>query len=84
MNDTDPLQEGLVKSLLGFFGVIAAAKLLPKLLGYTVRRFVFGLLSEVIWVVLASLLTEKIARKLTGRDPSPESNDPVGEAFPES
>ncbi|PSQ89273.1 MAG: hypothetical protein BRD30_05850 [Bacteroidetes bacterium QH_2_63_10] len=83
MDDNDPLQEGLVKGLLGFLGVIAAFKFLPRVLSFTVRRFVFGLLSEVIWVVLASLLTEKIARKLTGRDPSPESNDPVGEAFPE-
>jgi len=83
MNDSDPLQEGLVKSLLGFFGVIAAARLLPRLLSFTMRRFVFGLLSEMILVVLASLLTEKIARKLTGRDPSPESGDPFGETFPE-
>ena len=70
MNDSDPLQEGLVKGLLGFLGVIAAAKLLPRLLGFTMRRFVFGLLAEIIMVVLAALLTEKVAQKLTGRDPS--------------
>jgi hypothetical protein len=75
MDDNDPLQEGLVKGLLGFLGVIAAFKFLPRVLSFTVRRFVFGLLAEVIMVVLAGLLTEKIAKKLTGRDPSP---DPFG------
>ena len=82
MDDNDPLQESLVKGLLGFFGVIAAFKFLPKVLSFTVRRFVFGLLSEVIMVVLAALLTEKVAKKLTGRDPSPQG-DPFGESFPE-
>ena len=81
MDNNDPLQEGLVKGLLGFFGVIAAAKLLPKLLGYTMRRFVFGLLSEIIIVVLTALLTEKVAKKLTGRD---NAHDNVfGEPFPD-
>ena len=73
MDDSDPLLEGLVKSVLGFFGVIAAAKLLPKLFSFTMRRFVFGLLSELIMVVLAALLTEKFAEKLTGRESSSES-----------
>lgn len=77
MNDNDPLQEGLVKGLLGFFGVIAAVKFLPKVLSFTVRRFVFGLLAEVIMVVLAGLLTEKVAKKLTGRDPSAQG-EPFG------
>lgn len=78
MNDNDPLQEGLVKGLLGFLGVIAAFKFLPKVLTYTVRRFVFGLLAEVIMIVLAGLLTEKVAKKLTGRDPSSSGGDPFG------
>lgn len=73
MDNNDPLQEGLLKGLLGFLGVIAAAKFLPKILSFTMRRFVFGLLSEIIMVVLAALLTEKFAQKLTGRDPSQES-----------
>lgn len=73
MDTSDPLQEGLVKWLLGFFGVIAAVKLLPKVLSFLTRRFVFGLLSEIIMVILAGLLTEKVAEKLTGRDPAEDS-----------
>ena len=76
MDDNDPLREGLVKGLLSFLGVIAAFKFLPRMLSFTLRRFVFGLLAEVIMVVLAGLLTEKIAKKLTGRDPSPDAFGP--------
>ena len=73
MDNSDPLQEGLVKWLLGFFGVIAAVKFLPRVLGFVTRRFIFGLLAEIIMVVLAALLTEKAARKLAGSDPAEES-----------
>jgi hypothetical protein len=67
------MQEGLLKGVLCFLGVIAAVKFLPKVLGFTVRRVLFGFLSEVIIIVLAALLTDKVAKKLTGRDPSQDS-----------
>ena len=74
MDNFEPTESGplntLIKSALGFFGVIAAFKLLPKLLSFVTRRFVFGLLSEIIFVVLAGLLTEKLAEKLTGKEGS--------------
>lgn len=70
---SDPFQEGVVKWILGFFGVIAAVKFLPKVLGFITRRFVFGLLSEVIMVILAGLLTEKVVEKIAGDETFDES-----------
>lgn len=51
--------------IVGFVGVIAAFFFLPRTLKYLVRRFVFGVISEVVLVVLAGLLTEKAVEKLT-------------------
>ena len=56
----------IIKVVLGFFGVIAAAKLLPRTMVFMARRYVFNLITELVIVVIAALLTEKIARKLTG------------------
>ena len=80
MDRFEPTESGslntLIKSAVGFFGVVATFKLLPKLLSFVTRRFIFGLISEVIFVVLAGLLTEKVAEKLTGKE-APEAG-PTG------
>lgn len=72
MDDFSPtdsgLQNTLIKSALGFFGMIAGVKLLPKLLSLFARRFLFGFVSQMIFVVLAGLLTKKVAETITGRD----------------
>ncbi len=60
-------QSVLIKAVLGFLGVIAFWKLLPRAVSFFVRRWVLGLVAEVIFVVIAALLTEKLAGKLTGR-----------------
>lgn len=61
------LQQSLLTWVLGFFGMLAAFKLLPKTIKYVLRRYVFGLVSEIVFVVIAALLTEKAAEKLTNQ-----------------
>ncbi len=58
----------LSKVALGFFGVIAARKLLPKAAGLAFNRWTFRLVNQIVFVALAALLTDKLAKKLTGHD----------------
>ena len=54
--------------VLGFVGTIVGIKLLPKVLkllfGILFSKFTFSILSEVLTVVIAGLLTEKAAEKV--------------------
>lgn len=52
--------KSLVSVLLGFFGVTAAFLLLPKTVKFVIRRFLLGIISEIVAVVLTGLLTEKL------------------------
>ena len=69
MNNLDPLQSdlggSLVKYLLGFFGFIAAILLLPRTIKFVIRRFLLGVIGEVVAVVVAGLLTEKAIEQLS-------------------
>ena len=53
------LEKSLLSMVLGFVGVTAIILLLPKTLKFMIRRFVFGLVGEIVLVVLSGLLTEK-------------------------
>ena len=57
---------GLASLLFGFFGVTAAFLLLPKTVKYVIRRFVTGIIGEIVAVVITGLLTEKLV-DLVGR-----------------
>ena len=46
--------------LLGFFGVTAAFLFLPKTVKFVIRRFLLGIISEIVAVVITGLLTEKL------------------------
>lgn len=50
----------LLSVLLGFFGVTAAFLFLPKTVKYVIRRSLFGIVSEIVAVVVTGLLTEKL------------------------
>jgi hypothetical protein len=52
--------KSLLSLLLGFFGVTAAFLLLPKTVKFVIRRFITGILSEIVAVVVTGLLTEKL------------------------
>ena len=57
----------LSKFLAGFVGTSLTFLLLPKTAKLFIRRFVLGLIGEVIFVIITALLTEKLA-ELVGHD----------------
>ena len=59
--------DGLMTLLLGFFGVTAVIFFLPKTIKFFLRKLVFGVVSEVVAVVVTGLLTEKLV-DYVGRD----------------
>lgn len=62
------LNSSLSKYVLGFVGTIVGVKLLPKMIklvfGILFSKFTFSIISEVVTVVIAGLLTEKAADKI--------------------
>ena len=58
------LPDTLSKFVAGFVGTSCAFLLLPRTAKLFVRRFVLGLIGEVIFVIITALLTEKMARFL--------------------
>lgn len=59
------LQDSASKLFLGFFGTILAFFLLPKTIKFVIRRFLLGVISEVLTVVITGLLTEKAVERIT-------------------
>lgn len=59
------LQDSAVKLTVGFAGTILAFFLLPKTVKFIIRKFLLGVFSEVITVVLTGLLTERAVRQIT-------------------
>ncbi len=57
----------VTKFVAGFVGTAFAFLFLPKTLKLFIRRFVLGLIGEVIFVIITALLTEKMA-ELLGRE----------------
>ncbi len=62
------LRGSLTKWLVGFFGSVLAFLLLPKTIKFFIRRFVLGVIGEVVAVVIAGLLTEKAIDKVSNSD----------------
>ena len=62
------LQSVLLPWVLGALGITALIKFLPRTITYAVRRWIFGLIAEIVMVVIAGLLTEKLVDRLTARN----------------
>lgn len=66
------LRTSLISWVLGFLGITALVKFLPrtikKLSQYALRRWVLGLIAEVVVVVIAGLLTEKLVDRMAARN----------------
>jgi hypothetical protein len=45
---------------IGFFGVLTAIMVLPRLIRFAVRHYAFRLIAEIIAIVSFGLLTEKV------------------------
>lgn len=63
-----PLLTRIVQGVLGVLGLYAALRLLPRVLKAMTRRFVFGLLGEILLVALGLFLT----RRATEGPPRPD------------
>lgn len=50
------------QGILGLLGVYAAVRLLPRLLRLLTRRFIFGLIGEIVLVTLGLFLTRRATR----------------------
>jgi hypothetical protein len=67
----DPERKAFVNLLAGFFGVVGAFLILPRALRFFSKRFAFGIISEIITVMITGLLTEKLVSVLSANgDPS--------------
>jgi uncharacterized membrane protein len=62
------LQSVILPWVLGALGITALIKFLPRTVMYAIRRWVFGLIAEIVMVVIAGLLTEKLVDRLTTRN----------------
>lgn len=62
------LRSALLPWILGALGITALIKFLPRTITYAIRRWVVGLIAEVVMVVIAGLLTEKLVDRLTSRN----------------
>jgi hypothetical protein len=62
------LQSVILPWVLGALGITALVKFLPRTVMYAIRRWVFGLIAEIVMVVIAGLLTEKLVDRLTARN----------------
>lgn len=64
-----PWSDPLVKWFVGFFGGFLGVLLLPKTLKYLIKNFVFGVLGEVVIVLVTGLLSEKVVDLLNDHTP---------------
>ena len=62
------LRSALLPWILGALGITALIKFLPRTITYAIRRWVVGLIAEVVLVVIAGLLTEKLVDRMTSRN----------------
>ncbi|MBT8399905.1 MAG: hypothetical protein KJO98_05465 [Rhodothermia bacterium] len=70
---TREIPDGVVKGTAGFFGMLAAIFLLPRLIRFTVRNYFFRAIAEIVAIVTLGLLTEKFTSWLAGDTDQPGS-----------
>ncbi len=61
----------LAQGLLGLLGFYAAARLLPRVLKSMTRRFLFGLIGEILLVALGLFLTRRATDRTDSQEPTP-------------
>jgi hypothetical protein len=72
--DTSDWLTRLVQGLLGILGFYAAVRLLPTVLRGMTRRFLFGLIGEILLVALGLFLTRRATERPVGNRPAAEEN----------
>lgn len=64
------LRTSLLSWVLGFLGITALVKFLPRTISYAVRRWVLGIVAEIVFVTIAGLLTGKLVDRMAARNGS--------------
>jgi hypothetical protein len=64
----------LLQGLLGILGFYAAVRLLPRVLKSMTRRFLFGLIGEILLVALGLFLTRRATDRSRSRPGRAEQN----------
>jgi hypothetical protein len=59
------IQDTVVKLSVGFFGTILAIFLLPRTVKFVIRKFLLGIMGEVVAIVLTGLLAEKAVEQIS-------------------
>lgn len=62
-SDTPDWLSRLLQGLLGILGFYAAVRLLPRVLKSMTRRFLFGLIGEILLVALGLFLTRRATER---------------------
>lgn len=60
------IQDSLLKLFLGFFGTLFAFFLLPRTIKFVIRKFLLGIIGEVVTIVITGLLAEKAVDQISG------------------
>lgn len=72
--ESSNLSTSLLSWLLGLLGVTALIKLLPRAVKYLVRRWIIGIMIEIVAVILVALLSDKLVDRLAGPPPHADAS----------
>jgi formate hydrogenlyase subunit 3/multisubunit Na+/H+ antiporter MnhD subunit len=61
----------LFQGILGVLGIYAAIRFLPRVLKSMTRRFLFGLIGEILLVAVGLFLTRRATQRPSRTDTSP-------------
>jgi hypothetical protein len=75
-NQQAPPRQAFINLLTGFFGVLGAIFILPRALRFFGKRFAFGIVSEIVTIVITGLLTEKLVSVISPNGDE-DSTDPM-------
>lgn len=89
-DSSSPLLTRIVQGVLSVLGVYAMIRFLPRLVSSFFKRFVFGLVGEILLVTIGTLLTERLTRSSARRRsrrstrPRPSSASPSATSSPQT
>ncbi|PEN13850.1 hypothetical protein CRI94_07245 [Longibacter salinarum] len=69
-DSTTSLTTRIVQGILSILGVYAVIRFLPRIISFVFKRFVVGIIGEIVLVTVGALLTQQFAR--SSSDPSDE------------
>jgi len=73
---SSPILTRVVQGILSLLGVYAIIRFLPRLVSSFFKRFVFGLVGEIVLVTIGTLLTERFTRDSGERSSMPATSGP--------